>query len=319
MSSRHHRVFGWACAVSVCVAGLGLAAGAAAQEATPPNVAEANERVTRGEQLFTQGDFDAALAEFEQAYEIIGQHPARFMILYNIGQAHERRFRYDLAMQYYNRYLNEGGPNAPDRAAVQASVNALSGLLATLHVTSNVAAQVWVGDRQMGEAPGDVLVTGGRHVIELRAEGYNPERREVQIAPRTEQNLEFTLTEAFSGLDPAVFWIFTGLTAATAIAGAGVGIAALVRRGDIDAQIEDPARRYLLGDAERDELETLALTADVLYGSALLFGATAIVLALLTNFGGSADAEADATAGASLRFAPFAGPTGGGAAMEVTW
>ncbi len=248
------------------------AAEAPAEAAPPPNVAEANERVGRGEQLFEQGDFDAALAEFEQAYEIIGDHPARFMILYNIGQAHERRFRYDLAMQYYGRYLSEGGPNAPDRVQVQASITALEGLLATLHITSNVPAQVWVEGRMMGESPGDVLVPAGRHVVEVRADGYAASQQEIQIAARTEQSLEFSLSESFAGLDPAVFWIFAASAVAVGLAGGGVGIAALLRRSDIDAQLDDPARRYLLGDNERNELEGLALTADNGFGGALLLG-----------------------------------------------
>ncbi|MFK7987989.1 MAG: tetratricopeptide repeat protein [Sandaracinaceae bacterium] len=289
-----------------------------AQAAPPPNVAEANERVGRGEQLFEQGDFDAALAEFEQAYEIIGNHPARFMILYNIGQSHERRFRYDLAMEYYRRYLTEGGPNAPDRTQVQASINALEGLLATLHINSNVPAQVWVEGRMMGESPGDVLVPAGRHVVEVRADGYAASQQEIQIAARTEQSLEFSLSESFAGLDPAVFWIFAASAVAVGLAGGAVGIAALVRRSDIDAQIAGPTMGFELGDgrAERDELETLALTADILYGGALLLGVTAVVLALLTNWDGSPE---DESASAGLQFMPWASPTGAGAAVGASW
>ena len=284
-------------------------------DAQPPNVVEANERVARGEQLFTQGDFDGALAEFEQAYEVIGDNPNRFNILFNIGQSHERRFRYDLAMRYYRRYLDEGGAGGEGAMQVQASINALEGLLATLHINVNVeGAQVWVEDRQVGTAPGDVLVTGGRHVVELRADGYAPSRQEIQIAPRTEQSLDFSLSEFTGGLEPVYFWIFAGAAVAVGLAGGGVGIGAMLRRGDVDAQLQDPARRFMVGDAERSDIETLALTADILYGTAGLLAVTAVVLAILTDWDGGGD-----NASESARLLPYGGPTGAGVQLEVTW
>lgn len=263
----------------------------------PPNVREANERLARGEALFEQGDFDAALAEWERAYEIIGDHPSRFVILYNIARAHERRFRYDLALRYYHRYLNEGGTDAPRREAVEGSIATLEGLLATVHVRANVAAEVWVEDRRIGDAPGAVRLPGGRHVIELRAAGYEPAREEVQVAPRTEATLELELSplaEEFEGVDPGFFAASLVGAGVSLLSGVGFGTAALVERADVDARNDDPLGMTTVGPDDQDRIRAFALTADVSYGAALLFGATALVFALLTDWDGEAEGAREA-------------------------
>ncbi|MCB9593772.1 MAG: tetratricopeptide repeat protein [Sandaracinaceae bacterium] len=257
--------------------------------ALPPNVVEANERIEHGEALYAAGDYDAALAEFERAYEVIGEHPARFQVLYNIARAHERRFRYDLALAYYRRFLNEGGASTPRAEAVRSTLDTLEGLLATVHVHTNVAAEVWIEDRQVGEAPGDVLLTGGRHVLELRAAGYETAQREIQIAPRTEQTVSVTLSalaEAYRGLEPGFFITSVVGAGVAGLLGLSLGIAVVARRGDIDADLADPVRRLTVGEAERSEIEALALATDVSFGVAGLGVVLAVVFALLTDWGG---------------------------------
>ncbi len=304
----------------VVAAVLAAALGASAPCAAQPNVDDANQRVAQGEQLFAQGDYDGALAQFERAYDVIGNHPRRYFILYNIGQAHERRFRYDLAMRYYRRYLDEGGPSAPDRGAVMASIRALEGLLATVRVEVNVPhAEVWAGDRQVGEAPGDVLVPGGLHVLEVRARGYAPERRQVQLAPRTTTTVSFSLSEyGGAALDPAWFWITSATAVVAALTGGGFGVAALLRRDEIDQQLMDPVLARSVGEGPRAEIQTLTITADILFGTALLFATTAVVLALFTRFDGGGS-SASPSSSASVRVAPMVGESGGGLAVEVRW
>jgi hypothetical protein len=268
--------------------------------AAQSNVEEANQRVEAGEQLFAAGNYDGALAEFDRAYEVIGEHPNRFLILYNIGQAHERRFRYDLAMQYYRRYLDEGGGAAPDRAAVEASIRNLQGMLATLHIQTNVPAQVWIGDRQFGEAPGDVLVPGGLHMLEVRADGYGPSRRQIQVAARTDQTLSFTLEEMGASLEPAWFGIASALALASVGVAAGLGGHAMARSAEIDEQLADPVQRWAVGEEERREIQTLTLSADIMFGVAGAFAITAIILALFTSWGAGGDEEP--LDGATARF-----------------
>jgi len=268
-----------------------------AEEPPPPNVVEANERVERGEQLFEQGNYDAALAEFERAYELVEDHPSRFFILYNIGQAHERRFRYDLAMRYYQRYLDEGGPDAPDRAMVEGTIRTLEGLLATVEVAVNVPeAEVWVNERQIGTAPGEILVPAGRHVVEVRAPGYVPAQREVQLAPRTTETVSFELeelAEEYRGLGPAYFWTASVLAMVSLGVGGAFGIIALGENSELHDRAEDPSTRWTVTEEDNDRVARLALIADIGFGAAALFGGGALILAFMTDWGPSEDEAPD--------------------------
>src|SRR5688572_30381121 len=200
-----------------------------ADAADDPQYAEAKKYFERGVQFFDAENYDAALTEFERAYAHLKGHPKRFFVLDNIGQCHERQFRYDRALEYYRRYLKEGGEAAEDRAVVTATIRTLEGLLATLTIQSNVAAEVWVDDRLMGNAPGDVLVPGGLHVIELRAVGYEASKKEVNIAARERQTHQFTLNELsqYEGLSPVYFYSGIALSAVSLAAGGYFGMKAL--------------------------------------------------------------------------------------------
>lgn len=305
------RRWGWL-AVAAWVAVSGLSVRAEAQD--PPNVVEAREHLNRGTALLDQENYDAALVEFQRAYDLVGEHPARPLILFNIARAYERLFQYDLALQYYNRFLQEAAPDAPQRGEVQGIIRALEGFLATLQITSNVAAEVWVDDHHAGNAPGSVRVPGGRHVIELRAEGYSDSRREITIAARETQSLSFTLSELageYRGISSIFFWGATALAVVAALAGGGVGVAAIVRRGDVSTQLMDPVQMLDGGalEAAKREIAGYQLTADVLFGTAGVFAVTAVVLAFLTDWGGAPE---ESSSSASLSVTPIVGPSWNG-------
>jgi tetratricopeptide (TPR) repeat protein len=278
----------------------------------PPNVVQAREHLNRGTALLDQENYDAALVEFMRAYDLVGEHPARPLILFNIARAHERLFRYDQALEYYARFLQEAAPDAPQRGEVQGTMRALEGLLATVQVTSNVPAQIWVDDREVGASPGSVRIPGGSHVVVLRAQGYQDSRQQIQVAARETRALTFELGELaaeYRGISSVFFWGATGLAAAAALAGGAMGIVALTRRGDVDAQLMDPVLRHDGGslEAARAEIETYALVADVLFGTAGVFAITAVVLAFLTDWGGAPAEEAPAAA--ELQLVPVVGPS----------
>lgn len=169
----------------------------------------------------------------------------------------------------------------------------LEGLLATVRVDVNVpGAEVWLRDRQVGEAPGIVLVPGGRHVLEVRAPGFAPERRDVQLAVGTETTQRFTLRAyGRDGLDPVYFWSAAAAALVATLTATGLGTAALAQRGVLDAQLSDPVRMWAVRPEHAAEIQSLALAADLFFGSAALFAAGALVLALLTDFEGRARSE----------------------------
>ncbi|MCZ7685277.1 MAG: tetratricopeptide repeat protein [Sandaracinaceae bacterium] len=159
---------------------------------------EAREHLNRGTQLLQQENYDAALAEFQRAYDLVGDHPARHLILYNIALAHERMFRYDLALEYYNRFLAEAPADAPQRAEVQGpsarsrTSSPRCRSRATCRPRCGWPTARWA--RRRGRCASPPGATPSSCAQRADTDG----RREIQIAARETQSLSFTLSELAS-------------------------------------------------------------------------------------------------------------------------
>lgn len=298
---------------------------AAAEAARAAAEEEARNRFRQGLTLARSGDCGAALAEFEASYALV----PRPNTLFNMAQCEERLHRYDLAIEQYEHYLEIAPPEAEDRDTVMATLDSLRGLLGTIHVEVNAPSEVWLGDRIVGTAPGDVLVPGGRHALELRATGYLPERREVEVAARQRIELTVTLSTAETHIEnttienttieethihehvtverpPVPLPVFIAglvLTGAAGLGGAAAGIAALVRHDQIAAM-------EALLPRDGTPVRDAAIAADVLFISCGVFAVGTLVLGLLTDFGG--DEPADDAAAPTLTLAPWASDTSAG-------
>lgn len=295
-----------------------------APAAPSPQLVAARLHIASGEAFVTAENYDAALVEFQRAYDLLEGNPIRFIVLFNIGQCHERMFRYDLALDFYRRYLSEGGENAEDRATVEATIRALDGLLTTLVITSNVPnAEVWVDQRQVATlSPDDheVRIPGGVHTVELRLRGYVPEQQQVQVAARATTTVSFTLarlSDEYKGIQPWLFWTSGGLALAAVIGGVVVGVLALTESQSLRARRDDVTNpdRFLITDADNQRVRSLALTADILFGGAVLFGATAFTLAFLTDWGGARPGPT-ITTGPQVRLTPAFGRTAAGLSLS---
>lgn len=253
-----------------------------AQESVTRETQEARELTLRARARFDAGDYAAALSEFTRAYELLANDPRRALLLNNIAVCHERMFRYDLALQYYQRYLREANTDAEDRAEVEAVIRGLRDLLGKLHVTSNVRAQIWVDERALGYAPGEIEIPAGTRVIKLQASGRQPMQRELTVVARSTQSVHFELEPLpeYHGIQPTYFWSGVGLTAVALVTGGALGIAAL------SAQHENErlARVGLLLPEDEERKKNLGLAADVCFGSAALFAVGSTVLFFLTDF-----------------------------------
>ncbi len=272
--------------VAFFVLAFALATTAAAQ-AQGAALTEARARIARGEELYTRGDYDAALVEFEAAYELADGHPVRALILYNVGQCHERSFRYDLAIDYYERYIAEAGEAVEDRAAVEERIRVLGSMLGTLVVETNTDASLWVDGREYSGAPGRVRVPAGAHRIELRAPGHESAVARVVLPAGTTRNVRLTLrplAREAEGLDPIPFYVTAGAAIVATSVGAGLAISTRIDRDDIDARLADPVERWTVTEDDRSSLESRAIAADVLFGTGAALGATAVVLYLLTDW-----------------------------------
>lgn len=284
-------------------AASGDAATSSGEAVAPSTDDEARQRFRAGLVLARDGDCTAALAEFEASYRLL----ARPNTLFNMAQCEETLHRYDRAIDEYEEYLTIAPAEAEDRDTVMATLESLRGRLGTIHITTNTPVEVWLGDRIVGAAPGDVLVPGGRHAIELRATGYLPERREVEVAARqtveltvelgtAETHIETTIVEETiveethlhehvtvnverPPLPAGVFWAGVGLTAAAGIVGLAGGINALIthdQQAALDARL--PRSTQAIADS--------ALIADIGFVAGGVFLVGTVAIAFLTDFGG---------------------------------
>jgi tetratricopeptide (TPR) repeat protein len=253
-----------------------------------PREAEAMQRFDDARALFDRGDHRAALVEMERVYELLEGNANQYIVLYNLGRVYEELHRYDLAIEKYRAYLEASGPDAPDRENAQASLSALERFLGTIVISIDAPrAEVWIGEWQVGEAPGRISVAAGSHAVELRAEGYESVRVTVEVAARTEVPLEVSMTRLsdFDGLPP---WLFVGSTIVAALAaatGAALGIYALALESDADECRTTPGC-HLDANARRSEISDFALAADILFAGAAVFAVTSLVLVFLTDWGG---------------------------------
>lgn len=273
-----------------------------------PRLVTARERIARGEQLYADGSYEAALAEFTETFELLRGHQLRYLVLYNMAKCQERLFLYDTALASYRAFLEQGGAFSELAGEVRAKIDMLDGLLGTVRLTVGVRRyEVWVDDRRIGENVDSFLVPGGTHKVEIRAEGYVPAQQEVQVAARAERSLTFELerlAEEFEGLSPALFWSATGAAVVAAALGAGFGIRGLAQRSDVDARMPS-----LGTDREADDIRQSALLADIFFGVAGAAALTAVIFALFTDWGGDEDEEPGATS-LRLQLSPSRGGLG---------
>jgi tetratricopeptide (TPR) repeat protein len=251
-----------------------------------PALTEAREHQRRGRALLESGNPNGAHAEFQRVYDLLEGHPRRFMALSNIGRAYQALGEYDRAMEYYQRYLDEGGPQADDRAVVEASIAALNDLLGALDISVQGPRriEIWIDNRHIRDTPGTVRVPGGRHTIEVRAEGWNASRQEVQLSSHQTIPLRFVLTQPH-GLSPTLFRVGVGVTAATLVAGGVLAIVAYSARASIDAQLNSDQRLLVAGEPEdRAPIANEALAADICFGVGGALAIGTVVVAFLTDF-----------------------------------
>lgn len=287
-----------------------------APEAAPeedPRFAEARERFLRGLELARAGNCSGAIAEFNASVAIL----PRPNTLFNIARCQESLYRYDLAIEAYEQYLEIAPVDDQDRTTVDATMRQLRNLLGTIEVQSNVEAEVWLQDRVVGAAPGEVLVPGGRHVLELRASGRLPDRREVEVSARGRSTVTFELRTAETNvttnvrnvsyeappLPPALTVAMMVAAVATVGVGAGFGVSAVLQSEDVRASD---------GRLPRDlaSISDAALYADILYIAGGVLGATAVVMAFLTDWSDGAN-ESE-----SVRVVPLLGPLYAGLRVE---
>ncbi|MFO0684686.1 MAG: tetratricopeptide repeat protein [Sandaracinus sp.] len=263
-----------------------------AEDAPPPpdpRLVEAQDRVERGTALFDAGDYEAARAELLAAYELLDSHPQRYVVLLDLAQCEERLFRYDDAIAYYRRYLEDAPEDASERGTVRHALGLLDALLGTVVVAVDGAPAsglvVWANDHQVATAPGAIRVPGGRVRIDVRADGFVPATAEVEVVARREVRVSLTLVPvgSLSGLDPAIFTGLAVTAGALTLLGVGLVVGAAVWDGN-----ERAMERVLRDEAVPGRIQGVVLASDVSFAAAASVGLAALVTLFLTDFDGAA-------------------------------
>jgi tetratricopeptide (TPR) repeat protein len=291
---------------ALCLAGAStslVAAPARAADPAPEDAAVEQARMHFGQglKLYKDGDFDAALVQFERAYAV----KTNFKVLYNIAQCYFELHQYVETRDALVRYLRDGAGeiDAERKAGVENDLGDLARRIARLTVNVNVnGATVYVDGKKAGVTPlrSAIDVNEGQRTISIESAERGIKQRAVRVAGGEEQAIrvefeaakpeaaaarlgrpERSATARGSGLG-AGFWV-TGIGALALGAGAGVsGYFALRARADHQDALKRPVGSRADLDDSRDRAKTFALTTDVLAGGALLSAAVATVL-LLTH------------------------------------
>jgi hypothetical protein len=301
-------------ALSLCL-GLAILAPSLPAVAQPAaSKEEARSRYERGKQLYEEGAFDAALIEFQRAYDLAPS----YKILYNIGQVHRQRNDYASALRVFERYLKEGGADidAKRKAEIDKEIAQLKGRVATLQITTNVpGAEILVDDEPVGKTPlaQGVLVNSGKRRITASKEGRVPVSKIINVAGSDTMKIALDLVESSGGgpattappataappasaapgappatgtststslspEKPPVPWLAWTITGALGVGAAVTGILALGASNDLkDKRAQPDASRKDLDDGS-NRTKTLALVSDLLLVGTVVAGGVSIYL-----------------------------------------
>ena len=160
-----------------------------------PRDAAAGRHYEAGQKLHLEGLFQEAIAEYREAYRI-KPHPN---VVLNIGQAYERLLQYSDAVEWFERYLREGGPAAPYRVVVQNRLRVLRGLPARIHVeclpkaTANLIDTDGLVER--AETPTEFRVKAGRYTLRVTRDGHVTQERRIGAEIGQPYFYQFTLEQ----------------------------------------------------------------------------------------------------------------------------
>jgi len=191
-------------ALAVGLAWLSVSQVAVAQGSQDPDSAKAASRFQQAVELYREGSFEGALAEFRKAYQL----SPSYRVLYNIAQTQYALHDFVGAYKSLTQYVNEGRGEIPaDRRVQVDDMSAkLSERIAQLHIATNVeGAEIRVDDVTVGTSPLSELVpvnVGARRVTVHRA-GSPVAARVVTVAGKEKLRVDITVDEPMPA-DPTI-------------------------------------------------------------------------------------------------------------------
>lgn len=166
---------------------------APAQPPPSPPRGEVQERFLRAVTLFSQRNFEGALAEFERVYQLTGSVD----LLFNIGRTHEALGRYHESAAAVEEYLRRSA-NLPAerRAEVERVLVNVRRYIAYLQVTvAPAGASLRIDGRVVDAArrAAEIPVSPGRHRVEAMLDGYRADAQDVVVASGDHRAVQLAL------------------------------------------------------------------------------------------------------------------------------
>ncbi|HUT78910.1 MAG TPA: PEGA domain-containing protein, partial [Polyangia bacterium] len=211
--------------------------------------ANARQHFLAGQNYYTQGRYEKAIEEFEEAYRL----DPRPLLLFNISQAWEKMGDLPKSLDFLKRFL-EAEPDNEDRTTLLSKVaNLESRITATgIKVTCNEAeATVYVNGKEVGKTPLATVIplNVGAHKVQISKKGFQDYAMNLSISSGQTTPVDATLEPGKAGAPPVtapgdgdtgdgkeepapeegavealdvVPWVIAGVGAAAAIVGLGV-------------------------------------------------------------------------------------------------
>ena len=170
------------------------AAMAEGQGAEDAETAKAAIRFQRAVELYREGSYEGALAEFGKAYQI----SPSYLVLYNIAQTQYALHDFVGSYKSLMQYMAEGGSEIPSdrRAQVDEMTVKLVGRIAHLQISTNVTgAEIRVDDVSVGSSPlpGPIPVNVGTRKVSASKAGSPDVVRVLTVAGRESVKVELRM------------------------------------------------------------------------------------------------------------------------------
>jgi hypothetical protein len=277
---------------------------------------DARGHFTRAVELFKEGDFRAALIEFQRAYDAA----PNYKVLYNLGQTNLELQDYAGALKAFRGYLDGGGRDiaAARRTQVEAELKRLESRVARVEIAVNVeGADITIDDVSVGRSPlsAPVLVGAGRRKIAGTKAGLSSASRVIDVAGGDKPKVSLELVEQqsapqivvqTSGSDGATVltpqptntplvavhtssgpstWFYVGLATTGALAAATgiLGGLALGAKSTFDSRVAQLGVTSSSVESARDDVKNFALATDITLGVTVAAAITTVILAFTTS------------------------------------
>ncbi len=179
----------------VCSVTLGVCVTDTSFAQEPSRKDSAREHFQRGMEFYEEGRYDAALAEFQRAYDLAPAHQA----LYNLGRVHAALGHAVESARAYEQYLKDARGRVPRRKIreVRAALRREQSRIARLVVDTPVrGAVVSIDGSDVASTPltEPIFVSAGSHTVEVRAPGYASSKRSIRVAGGVERRIKVDLS-----------------------------------------------------------------------------------------------------------------------------